>query len=85
MGEFAPLLRAFARMGLPASELWAMELWEIAAALGVGEPDADTPPSASRTPSGRDLIAERVRAHRAGLPPPRPDAPPPRPPSTVTP
>ena len=50
-----------------------MEMWQIAETLGC----LDAPPADGRSPvrSGRDLVAERMRAARAGLPEPEPDEP----------
>ena len=63
LAEFAPLYEALAAKGIGPREADAMEVWEVAAALGVLSSEAQDPE--------RDLIAERVAARRAGLPPPR--------------
>lgn len=60
--EFAPLYEALAARHIGPREADCMEIWEVAAALGVLSGEAEVP--------ARDLIAERVAARRAGLPPP---------------
>lgn len=64
LGEFAPVYRACARLGIPPAAVDAMELWEIGAVLGVGEDDAPESPAMTAA----RLNAERVRAKREGRP-----------------
>jgi hypothetical protein len=55
-----------------------MEVWEVGAALGTATEDVEAWVAANRPTdnpadvqsSGRDLVAERVIAHREGRPPP---------------
>lgn len=53
------------------------EVWEVAAALGEATAHLEDRPgdgTADVSSGGRDLVAERVRAHREGRPPPEADA-----------
>ena len=50
-----------------------LEVWEAAAALGEATREHEDRPASGQggvSSSGRDLVAERVRAHREGRPPP---------------
>lgn len=50
-----------------------LEVWEAAAALGEATRAHEDRPASGQagvSSSGRDLVAERVRAHREGRPPP---------------
>ena len=50
-----------------------LEVWEVAAALGEATAELEDRPRSERagvSSSGRDLVAERVRAHREGRPQP---------------
>lgn len=49
-----------------------MEVWEVAAILGMARP---AEPEASPELEGVALVEERMRRHRAGLPPPEARAP----------
>lgn len=44
----------------------AMEVWEAGSQLGIGEPVKEDD---GVKQEGADLVAERLRRHRAGLPP----------------
>ncbi len=74
LGEFAPILRGMARLGIPAPSVWQMELHDIAASLGVHEAAVDPAlldaQAVNGGPglSGADLAAERTRRAQEGQP-----------------
>lgn len=68
LGEFGPVLHAMAKLGIPASVVDDMELWQLAAMLGV---DIETDSAA--LPSDSDILAARVAAARGERPPPEPE------------
>lgn len=68
MQEMADIYAACAGIGLHKAAIDEMELWEVAASLGLGREQPDAAPGGPL--AGRDLIAERVKAAREGRPPP---------------
>lgn len=59
--------------GWTPEQVNGMEVWEVAAALGEATRSMEDRPDGGQagvSSSGRDLVAERVRAHREGRPPP---------------
>lgn len=65
LGEFAPLYREMAKLQVPAGAVDDMELWQIAAMLGV----------TAAAGEARDLVAERIAYLRGRGPKPEPDGP----------
>lgn len=69
--EFGPLYRALATVGIGPVEADLLEPWQAAAALGLEMPGgAGEAATAEPELTGDALLRERVRRHRAGLPPP---------------
>lgn len=70
LGEFAPIIRGMARLGIPATAVWEMELHDLAASLGIGEAPQSTPEGlmAVPGPTGAELAAERTRRAQEGQP-----------------
>jgi hypothetical protein len=73
---YVELYAAAAQIGISPLDVDAMEVWQIASALGIGIAERPTGDDSGRVPSRkRDLIAERM-AHASGNGPrPEPDAP----------
>lgn len=84
--EIADVYDSCARCGLAnPRDVDVLELWEIAAVLGLDSAEEATPQQPTSAPEARerDVVAERLYADEHGLPPPQPDRPPVIPPEVA--
>jgi hypothetical protein len=70
--QFGRVVRRMKALGYSRAEIGAMEVWEIASALGVGEPEPSTEdpdmPTAPRPAMAAAARVERNRARVEGRP-----------------
>lgn len=73
IAEFADLYCAGASLRLSPREVDDLDMWELAATLGMHRPTSDTQQAGGK----RDIVAERIAYAKGRGPRPEPDRPPP--------